>query len=207
MSTPPVPVRCLSRPRVGGLVVPFVSYEHGGHAVFGSVDPRRRALALLHRLCQICGEPLQERFCLAVRPMDVRLGAAPEAGLDPECLAYTAKACPMLNGSASEYRGAPVGVAHPAGRPCGDPGCPCPPIAPDAQHQARSGRPADDWDAWMIRRAHYRLKQDPEQPGRLLGIDLDVPVLRVRPLRRAPRPRPEAAQAEQMLAALRALGL
>lgn len=113
----------------------------------------------------------------------------------------------MLNGSASEYRGTPVGVAHPAGRPCSDPGCPCPRIAPDTQHEVRSGHPADDWDAWMIRRAHYRLKPDPEQPGRLLGIDLDVPVLRVRPLRRAPRPRLERAQAEQMLAALRALGL
>ncbi|MET9779276.1 hypothetical protein ABZ023_34390 [Streptomyces sp. NPDC006367] len=56
----------------------------------------------------------------------------------------------------------------------------------------------------MIRTAHYRLKQDPEQRGALLGVDLDVPVLRAPP---APRPRLGPAQAEQLLAALRALGL
>ncbi|WP_193581965.1 cell envelope biogenesis protein OmpA [Streptomyces mobaraensis] len=139
--------------------------------------------------------------------MDVKVGAAPEPGLDPECLAYTAKACPMLNGSASEYRGSPVGVAHPVDRPCSDPGCSCPRIVPDAQHEVRSGRPADDWDAWMIRSAHYRLKLDQDQPGALLGIDLSVPVLRARPLRRAPRLRLEPTQIEQLRAALRALSL
>jgi hypothetical protein len=207
VSQPPVPVRCLNRPRVGGLVVPFISYEHGGYALFGSVDPRRRAQALLHQLCQICGQQLQERICLTVRPMDVRAGVAPEPGLHPECLAYTAKACPMLSGAAREYRGSPASIAHPAGRPCSDPGCPCPRIAPDAQHEIRSGRPADDWDSWMIRGAHYRLKRDPHQPEPLLGVDLDVPVLRIRPLRRNPRPRLDHTQAEQLRAALRALGL
>ncbi|MEU5417762.1 cell envelope biogenesis protein OmpA [Streptomyces sp. NPDC020667] len=207
MSQPPVPVRCLGRPRVGGLVVPFTSYEHNGSAAFGTVDPRRRAQALLHRLCQICGEQLEERICLAVRPMDVRAGFAPEPALHPECLVYSAKGCPMLNGAATVYRGSAVTINHPAGRPCDDPACPCPRIGPDDHHELRSGRPADDWDSWMIPHTSYRLKRDPQQPKVLLGLDLDVPVLRVRPLRRNPRPRLDAAQAEQLLAALRELGL
>ncbi|WP_329020496.1 cell envelope biogenesis protein OmpA [Streptomyces sp. NBC_01601] len=207
MSRLPIPVRCLGRPRVGGLVVPFISYEHGGSALFGSVDPRRRVQALLCRLCQICGQPLDERVCLTVRPMDVRAMTAPEPGLHPECLAYTAKACPMLSGAAKEYRATPATVNHPAGRPCSDPACPCPRIAPDGQHAIRSGRPADDWDSWMIRAGDYRIKRDPQQAERLLGVDLDVPVLRVRPLRRNPRPRLDREQAGQLRAALRALGL
>ncbi|MEW1760405.1 cell envelope biogenesis protein OmpA [Streptomyces cyaneofuscatus] len=206
-SRPPVPMRCLERPRIGGLVVPFISYVHGGAAIFGSVDPRRRTEALLRRLCQICGQRLDERVCLTVRPMDVRAGVATEPGLHPECLAYTVKACPMFSGTATHYRTTPASIRHPAGRPCDDPACPCPRIAPDEQHEIRSGRPADDWDTWMIRAEHYRIEPDPKQPERLLGVDLDVPVLRVRPLRRAPRPRLDHAQAEQLRAALRALGL
>lgn len=203
----PLPVRLLGRPRVGGLVVPFISYEHAGAALFGSVDPRRHAEALLRRLCQICGQRLDERICLVVRPMDVRAGIAPEPGLHPECLAYTAKACPMLSGTATHYRTRAASVRHPAGKPCRDPDCPCPRIAPDEQHEIRSGRPADDFDSWMLRAENYRMKKDPQRPERLLGVDLDVPVLRIRPLRRAPRPRFDNEQAELLRAALRSLGL
>jgi hypothetical protein len=38
----PVPMRCLKRPQVGGLVVPFPSYEDNDSALFANVDPRRR---------------------------------------------------------------------------------------------------------------------------------------------------------------------
>ncbi|MEO3976794.1 cell envelope biogenesis protein OmpA [Streptomyces sp. CAU 1734] len=187
MSQPPVPVRCRERPQAGGLVVPFISYEHAGHAVFGAINPRRRSLALLRALCQICGQQLDERLCLTVRPMDFQAGAAPEPGLHPECLAYSARACPMLSGAVAEYRTTAASVNHPAGKPCSDPACPCPRMLPDPHHEIRSGRPADAWDSWMIHRRHYRVKQNPQQPGQLLGIDLDVPVLRIRPLRRSPR--------------------
>lgn len=201
-SAPTTPVRCAARPQIGGLVVPWISYQHGGHAAFGSVDPIRCAKAFLYRLCQICGEPLEERICLVVRPMDVREGIVPEPGLHPECLAYSKKQCPMLNGAATTYRRTPVSAGHPAGRPCDDPDCLCPKIASDDSHHVRAGRPADDFDAWMIAAAHYRLKTDPAEPNRLLGIDLEVPVLRVRPIRKNHGP-----NAEKLLAALRALGL
>ena len=209
MSAPAAPMRCGARPRHGGLVVPWISYEHGGHAAFGSTVPARREQALLRRLCQICGQGLEERICLLVRPMDVRAGFAPEPALHPECLAYSTKQCPMLNGVAANYRRVSVAEHHPAGRPCDDPACSCPRIAPDESHDLRAGRPADDWDAWMIAPTSYLIKHDPTQPapGTVLGLDLDVPVLRVRPVRRTPRPRIDTADADRLRAALRALGL
>lgn len=183
------PRRCSTRPRVGGLVVPWISYQHGEHAMFGTVDPVKASRALTHRLCQICGQQLDERFCLAVRPMDVRVGFAAEPALHPECLAYSKQHCPMLNGTAAAYRTTSAAITHPAGRPCNDPGCPCPEIiGPDEGHAARSGRPADDFDAWMIDISNYRIKSAPGRPRVLLGVDLDVPVLRIRPIRRTPRP-------------------
>ncbi|MCM2430920.1 cell envelope biogenesis protein OmpA [Streptomyces sp. RKAG337] len=202
MSALPTPIRCNSRPRVGGLVVPWISYEHGGHATFGTIDPVKAHRALAHRLCQVCGQRLEERFCLAVRPMDVRIGFAPEPALHPECLAYSKQQCPMLSGAAATYRTSSATAKHPAGRPCDDPGCSCPKIAPDEGHSARSGRPADDFDAWMIDIANYRLKKGPRQPNVLLGLDLAVPVLRIRPIRRNPRP-----DVAELLTLVRSLGL
>lgn len=199
---PSVPIRCRSRQLVGGLVVPWISFQHGGHSAFGTIDAVRAQQALTERLCQVCGEELEERFCLAVRPMDVRVGFASEPALHPECLAYSKLRCPMLNGSAATYRTSSSLARHPAGRPCDDPSCPCLEVAPDQGHSARSGRPADDFDAWMIDSAHYRIKTAPDRPNVLLGVDLAVPVLRVRAIRRNPRP-----ELDRFRALISALGL
>ncbi|WP_229919719.1 hypothetical protein [Streptomyces minutiscleroticus] len=43
-----IPQRCAGRPLSGGLVVPWISLVHGGHAVFGSMDAAR-APAAFHR--------------------------------------------------------------------------------------------------------------------------------------------------------------
>jgi hypothetical protein len=96
MNEPPYPARCRARPRFGGLVAPWISFQHGGHVAFGVFDPARRDRVLSHGLCQICGQPLEERVCLVVRPMDVRAGYVAEPALHPECLAYSRKQCPML---------------------------------------------------------------------------------------------------------------
>ncbi|MGI5397055.1 hypothetical protein [Streptomyces sp. CA-251251] len=93
-------------------------------------DAERALTALLRRLCQICGQPLDERCYLIVRPADVVRGCSPEPALHPECLPYTAAHCPMLNGTATHYRRRPVLAGHPAGRPCTDPSCPCPSRSP-----------------------------------------------------------------------------
>ncbi|MET9089433.1 cell envelope biogenesis protein OmpA, partial [Streptomyces sp. NPDC004237] len=94
--SPAIPVRCLTRPLAGGLVVPYVSLVHNGHAVFGSIDAGRARHAFLQRLCQICARPLEERFFVIVRPADQKHGYSPEPALHPECRPYASAHCPML---------------------------------------------------------------------------------------------------------------
>ncbi|CAL9670756.1 hypothetical protein SUDANB15_07383 (plasmid) [Streptomyces sp. enrichment culture] len=180
-----IPQRCARRPLSGGLVVPWVSLVHGGHAVFGSLDADRTRTAFLRRLCQICGQFLDERCYLIVRPADAARGHSPEPALHPECLPYAAAHCPMLNGTATHYRHRPVLATHPAGRPCTDPSCPCPSPSPDQGHAARSGSPADRYEAWMIHTRNYRLLFTRGRPSTPIGISLDAPVLRRRLLRTA----------------------
>ncbi|MET8291502.1 cell envelope biogenesis protein OmpA [Streptomyces sp. NPDC005132] len=181
----PIPQRCMHRPLSGGLVVPYVSFVHGGHAAFGSLDAERARTAFLRRLCQICGKPLEERCFLIVRPADADRGVSPEPALHPECLPYTAAHCPLLNGTATHYRTRPVLAGHPAGRPCTDPACPCPSRTPDEGHTPRSGAPADRYEAWMIHTRNYRLTSPHDQPGDISGISTNVPILRRRVLRTA----------------------
>ncbi|MET8411721.1 cell envelope biogenesis protein OmpA [Streptomyces sp. NPDC005195] len=181
----PIPQRCMRRPLSGGLVVPYVSFVHGGRAAFGSLDAEHARAAFLGRLCQICGERLEERCYLIVRPADATRGTSPEPALHPECLPYTAVRCPLLNGTATHYRDRPVLAGHPAGRPCTDPSCPCPFPAPDDGHTARSGAPADRYEAWMIHTRSYRLTGPADRPGVISGISTNVPVLRRRLLREA----------------------
>lgn len=97
----------------------------------------------------------------------------------------------MLNGQATHYRQRSVLASHPAGRPCTDPACPCPSRKPDDDHAARSGSPADRYEAWMIDTRHYQLVPHPDTPDLPAGISLNVPILRERTLREAT---PTAAQ-------------
>ncbi|EFG05869.1 Hypothetical protein SCLAV_0792, partial [Streptomyces clavuligerus] len=150
MSAPAIPAACAHRPTHGGLVVPYVSFEHNGLPVFGGLAPRKRTRAFENALCQICERPLDRWFYVLVRPLDVDAGYAPEPGLHPPCLVYSERACPMLNGNRTSYRAGPIISRHPAGRPCDDPACSCPATAPTAESQVRAGRKADDWDAWML---------------------------------------------------------
>ncbi|MDW6057998.1 cell envelope biogenesis protein OmpA [Streptomyces sp. FXJ1.4098] len=170
----PVPIRCAGRPTLGGLVVPWITLHAGGRYLFGALDKDRRDRALAERRCQVCGQSFDERICLAVRPADVRVGYTAEPGMHPECLAYSVRACPMLSGEATRYRATPassglLGIAA-------------------VGHGPRAGRPADAFDVWWITPGSYRVKTDSEHPGQLLGVDLDVPVLRKRPIRPAAGP-------------------
>ncbi|WP_331751900.1 cell envelope biogenesis protein OmpA (plasmid) [Streptomyces sp. NBC_00723] len=180
-----IPQRCAHRPLTGGLVVPYVTLIHDGHAAFGVLDADKAHAAFRRRLCQICGLPLDERCFLLVRPADVLDGCSPEPALHPECLPYTAEHCPMLNGTSTHYRRSPVLASHPAGRPCADPSCPCPPRTTDDGHAARSGSRADRYEAWMIHTHYYQLVMLPDRPDVPSGISLGVPVLRRRVLRTA----------------------
>ncbi|MFF4699890.1 cell envelope biogenesis protein OmpA [Streptomyces chattanoogensis] len=200
--TSPIPERCSARPRSGGLVVPYVSLIHNGHAVFGSMDAARARHAFLARLCQLCSQPLDERFFVIVRPADATHGYSPEPGIHPECHPYAAAHCPMLNGTATRYRTRPVLATHPAGRPCTDPACPCPQQTPDAGTFARSGQPADRFEAWMIAGPDYRLITAPQRPREPIGIDLNVPIRRKRLLREATLGEQEAGLLDLLRTAL-----
>ncbi|NEA20746.1 hypothetical protein [Streptomyces halstedii] len=95
----------------------------------------------------------------------------------------------MLSGEATAYRATPASSALPG--------------VAEAGHGPRAGRPADAFDAWWITPSSYRVKTDPENASQLLGVDLDVPVVRKRPIRPAVVP-----DLESMLALARqALGL
>ncbi|MWA07653.1 cell envelope biogenesis protein OmpA [Streptomyces sp. BA2] len=165
--------------------MPYVTLIHDGRAAFGVLDADEASAAFLRRLCQICEHPLDERCFLLVRPADVLKGCSPEPALHPECLPYTADHCPMLNGTATHYRRSPILANHPAARPCTDPACRCPPHTPDEGHTARSGSPADRYEAWMIHTRNYQLVWPPGRPDVPSGITLDAPVLRKRVLRTA----------------------
>lgn len=200
--TSSLPQRCAHRPLAGGLVVPWVSLVHNGHAAFGSINTKRAIQAFLSRLCQICGQALDERCFLIVRPADMKAGYAPEPALHPECLPYAAAQCPMLNGVATRYRQHPILEKHPAGRPCADPACPCPGRSPGQDHSARSGRPADRYEAWMISSQEYRLAARADAPEIPAGISLAVPILRRRLLREAALPADAARLLELLHSAL-----
>jgi hypothetical protein len=142
--SPAIPVRCLTRPLAGGLVMPWVSLIHNGHAVFGSLDADRARRAFLQRLCQICSQPLQERFFVIVRPADQQQGYSPEPALHPECQPYTATNCPMLVQTAPPRTTAPARYSPrtPRAAPAPTRPAPAPAQAHDKGHTARSGRPA-----------------------------------------------------------------
>lgn len=201
MTAPPIPQMCAHRPRRGGLVVPYVAFEHNNAVTFGALDPRKRTRAFNNRLCQICERPLHQRFYVLVRPQDVSMGSAPEPGLHPPCLRYSEQACPMLAGSASTYRQGGVIARHPAGRPCDDPDCPCPVTASSEEDERRSGSEADDWDAWMLPLEEYQLRRT--EQGEPVGIVLPSKPLRIRRVRVSPARK----RALEFLAALQDLGL
>jgi hypothetical protein len=187
-SAPPATPPYADRPTAGGLVVPWITARVGDRPYFGSNDPFRIQRALVERLCQICGTPLGRRIHLLVRPADVEAGWTAEPGLHPECRALSVRTCPMLNGVLDRYRqGPPAALAHLSGQPGGP----------------RAGARAEAWDDWWITPSGYRLRWDPDRPSRLLGLNLDVPVLRKSPVRTAAGP-----DLEDLLdLARRALGL
>ena len=90
----PIPQRCARRPLAGGLVVPYVTLIHDGHTAFGVLDADKTNNAFRRRLCQICEQPLDERFFLLVRPADMRTGCSPEPALHPRVPALHRRALP-----------------------------------------------------------------------------------------------------------------
>jgi hypothetical protein len=166
---PPILVRLRHRPQVAGLVVPWITARTpDGRHRFGTVDAVRARRALYRRWCQICGQPMADRFVFAMRDRDLTRSIAPEAAMHPECLHYSITACPMLAGRMDHYRasgqaevfaGTGIVLGDPAGR--------------------RPSQAAEPWNAVWAR--DYTVITDPRAhlPAALL---LPGQILRVRPI-------------------------
>lgn len=188
-----IPARLVDRPRVGGLVVPWVVVALAdGTFDLGNMQNTRVNTAFMRRLCQIDGQPLGDRMVFFV-PGD-RLGdmVTSEPALHPECAAYSARVCPMVAGRMTRYRSTPTRTEGHVGQRCGTPGCECGGWVPTPGTDHQPGRAADSWHAvWC---ADYTVTVPDEETrdlvkmgvipaGRSLGARIDQP-LKVRPVRR-----------------------
>lgn len=134
---PPVPVQLAHRPTLAGLVVPYVTPQAiDGRWLFGVIDQQRLWQCLTRRLCQICGQPLDQPFVLLLRETDLPRQRISEPGSHPVCAAYTIRACPMVAGTISRYRSTPVRLDQH--------------MLPASDTPARLGTPAEVWYAvWL----------------------------------------------------------
>jgi hypothetical protein len=129
----------------GGLVVPYVSARHrqAGRALLGTNHPLRRRRCLTRPACGVCGQDLTDdprrAFVLIARPVDIGRSVSAEPAMHPECAAYAAAACPLLNGSRSHYRRQPIDLTA---ERCGDRLCDCRYWMGDVDVAARAGSPA-----------------------------------------------------------------
>ncbi|MFF0532842.1 hypothetical protein ACFYT3_31265 [Nocardia amikacinitolerans] len=182
----PIPVRLADQPKAAGMVVPFLTLAHRDRSgpVWGKLDPARLQSTLLHKLCQICGDPLGERVVVYIRPSDYLRGIAVEPGMHPECGLYSRRVCPMLAGHVHRYN------PHPREKftRCDDAVCGCRywiPADPDPRDGTREGQPAQAWyEAWLHVN-DYVIVSDPgsENTAPVVGIELR-PASRIRRLRK-----------------------
>jgi hypothetical protein len=187
-------MRLASRPTVGGLVRPWVNVVLAdGGTDFRQTHGSNWRNAWLNRLCQVDGQKLTTPMVFLGGPNQVAEGGFfDEPPLHPECAAYASKACPMISGRMSHYRGTPSATEGRRGQVCPDPGCDCRgylaseqvldgkgglTVRPADERPAPVGEPAHAWFAVYAR--SYRLAMTPE--GRVLG-GVPVGVVRVREL-------------------------
>lgn len=176
--TPPIPARLAERPLHAGLVVPWISVVLAdGTAVLGNVHGTKNSRALVDKLCQICGQKLGNPLVLFATATGLGNGQTPEPGMHPECAAYSAKACPMVNGAMRRYQDRDR--VH--GQQCSKPGCDCDGWVSLEATGTNAGRAAEPWFAVWVR--DYAIGVDPvtKQPNAAIWKDYFEP-LRVRPL-------------------------
>lgn len=186
----PIPTRCVHRPLIGGLVVPWVTFKHphDGYRL-GHTRLDRMIACVRYRICQLCGDPLQHRVVVLCRAQDLAVGYSAEPGMHPECAAYASKACPMMTGRMEHYRRAPFDLAAQA---CDDPACTCHRFRGRGDPEMRAGQPADEFLAIWLALDEYRPTYGPD--GVVCGAALrGVPFLRIRPVEAPHRTGPEGA--------------
>ncbi|WP_157120571.1 hypothetical protein [Nocardia fusca] len=170
-----VPERLAGSPTAQGMAVPYITVAHRDRSrpVWGQLDPARLLTALVDRLCQICGQPLEDPAVLHLRPADYLRGITPEPATHQDCGAYSTRMCPMLAGQMQRYNP----VVRDEFTRCDDPACGCRTWGrsePDPNHTPREGQPAEAWYRVEIGLSDYRIITDPgndHQPS-IVGIDL-----------------------------------
>ncbi|MFE3060913.1 hypothetical protein [Nocardia sp. NPDC059239] len=191
---PSIPARLHDAPTAQGLAIPFLTLCHRGRTspVWGAIDPERYALVLGLRLCQVCGEDLgsghgpSQQVVVFVRPQDWVRGVGPGVEINPECAAYSTRACPMLAGRMPTYRSNAIAARI---TPCDDPQCDCRQWTPpdsESEESQRAGKPADPWYSMLIDARDYQIvhyRGDESEPSGY-GVTLrGIQVLRLRKVR------------------------
>lgn len=120
-----IPEHLRHRPILGGLVVPYITAQRpeDGVFIFGAIDGARQRLCLIKRWCQICGRPFEKPpYVFLLRAGEkvvlpdletfemVTVARTAEPALHPDCVPYSARACPMLSGRKTHYRSTPAPV-------------------------------------------------------------------------------------------------
>jgi len=155
-NAPAHPVHLAHRPRVGGLVVPWITPQINGQYLFGKLTDLSQRRCLLQYRCQICGDRLPERAILFARSSDLDWMCTPEPATCPPCAWYSAMACPMLSGRMRQYRAS----QHPAA--------------------LRLGAVAESWYAVWVR--WYDVVDHPAKPDTMAASWMRIPPLRIRPV-------------------------
>lgn len=180
MTPPPIPARLAGRPTHGGLVVPWISVVLAdGTPALGNIHGTKASRALLDKLCQICGAELEHPIVLFASDSALEAGQTSEPGMHPECAAYSARACPMVDGRMSRFRT----VDRVDGKPCSEPGCDCGGWVTSGDGAGR-GRPSEAWHAVWV--PDYAVGVDPVTgvPNAAIWKGWFEP-LRIRPIPRA----------------------
>lgn len=168
--TIPVPFRLESRPRQGGLIVPWVSVSLAdGTYDFGNMHNTRAGICFTQTRCQIDGDLIQPQpivFFVSEPNLDDMTTTEPP--VHPECAAYSRRACPMVAGQMKHYRRTPSRAYGPAGGACPEPGCECGGWIPTpGQGDTNAGKPAERW--FMVWCRDFAITVPDEATGKLLA--------------------------------------
>lgn len=182
MNAPPIPQRCIDRPVLGGLVVPYISLVAEGRTHLGGTHGIRVAECVANYLCQIDGQPLGDPpyLFLATQTM-IDEGFSGEPALHPECAAYSVKACPMVAGRMLAYSKHPH---DPSGKPCNLAGCDC--GGWTSSQGANAGKSAEPWFRVWVRTYAIGVKErGPVTVGNVTGCVFKGRIVKVRPVGQA----------------------
>jgi hypothetical protein len=157
--TPDIPMSCVDRPTVGGLVAPFVNVRLADGGVdFRSPHQATYERCWTHGLCQTCGTKIGPVAVFFGGPDQVAARLFDEPPLCPPCAVYASKACPMVAGRMSNYADRVSVSGGKRGHVCPDASCSCGGfVDADPSRPKTGGEPAHAWYALYARTGTWQL--------------------------------------------------